>query len=381
MKNTPLFITGVLLLVSALFFSSDSNGQKKETAMTHIQTATFAGGCFWCMASAFDGVNGVETVISGYMGGHVDNPRYDHVCTGSTGHAEVVQITFNQELISYEDLLAIYFQQIDPTDVGGSFVDRGSQYRSAVFYHTLEQKEQATGMIKKINDAGIFTKPVATQVSEATRFFPAETYHQDYHKKNPVQYKYYRIGSGRQNFVSKVWNNDTAKILKPEENATPPDIPLKNGSGQKQTIPSDHALKKTLSPLQYRVTRENATEPPFDNAFWNNKQEGIYVDVISGTPLFSSKDKFDSGSGWPSFTRPLDNDRIVEKKDRSLFTIRTEVRSKASDAHLGHVFDDGPDPTGLRYCINSASLAFIPKEDLSARGYGHLTTLFEGKNN
>lgn len=181
--------------------------------MTQTQTATFAGGCFWCMASAFDGIDGVEKVVSGYMGGYVDNPHYEHVCTGDTGHAEVVQVNFNPERISYEDLLSLYFRQIDPTDPGGSFVDRGSQYRSAVFYHTPEQKEQVLGMIDKINDSGIFKRPVVTEVVEAEQFFPAEEYHQDYHKKNPVQYKYYSMGSGRRSFVSKVWNDDRAKIL------------------------------------------------------------------------------------------------------------------------------------------------------------------------
>lgn len=179
------------------------------------QTATFAGGCFWCIASAFDGTNGIENIVSGYMGGDVDNPSYDHVCTGTTGHAEVVQISYDPDLISYDALLAVFFRQIDPTDKNGSFVDRGSQYRSAVFYNTQEQKQQALDMIQKINDAKIFESPVVTEVVAATQFFPAETVHQDYHKKNPVQYKHYRIGSGRQGFITRVWDEKSDKILGP----------------------------------------------------------------------------------------------------------------------------------------------------------------------
>ena len=179
------------------------------------QTATFAGGCFWCIASAFDGTNGIEDIVSGYMGGDVDNPSYDHVCTGTTGHAEVVQISYDPDLISYDALLAVFFRQIDPTDKNGSFVDRGSQYRSAVFYHTQEQKQQTLDIIQKINDANFFESPVVTEVVAATQFFPAETFHQDYHKKNPVQYKYYRIGSGRQGFITRVWDEKSDKILGP----------------------------------------------------------------------------------------------------------------------------------------------------------------------
>lgn len=182
----------------------------KETA-----TATFAGGCFWCIASAFDGTKGVEKIVSGYMGGDVDNPSYELVCTGQTGHAEVVRISYDPDLISYDALLAVFFRQIDPTDKDGSFMDRGSQYRSAIFYHTREQKQQALDMIQKINDAKIFKSPVVTEVIEASQFFPAETYHQDYHKKNPAQYKYYQTGSGRQGFITRVWDAIDNKIFEP----------------------------------------------------------------------------------------------------------------------------------------------------------------------
>ncbi|WP_215143009.1 peptide-methionine (S)-S-oxide reductase MsrA [Exiguobacterium qingdaonense] len=314
-----------------------------------MEKATFAGGCFWCMVKPFHKYEGVERVISGYTGGHVDNPTYQQVCSETTGHLEAVEITFDPEVISYDELLHIYWRQIDPTDGGGQFNDRGESYRPAIFYHSEEQRVAAERSKQEVEDSGRFDRSIEVDIRPAKTFWEAEDYHQDYYKKNPFRYEMYRVGSGRAKFIKEAWSDRKLQ----------------------------QALRERLTPMQYKVTQENGTEPPFKNEYWDEEREGLYVDIIDGTPLFTSHDKFQSNCGWPSFSRPIEEKQVDLNMDTTHHMVRTEVRSKHADSHLGHVFDDGPKELGgLRYCINSAALRFIPVEELEEAGYGEYSHLF-----
>lgn len=383
------FSAALTILVCWISFGSStaSSQQAADSDRSSESSLILAGGCFWCVESDLEKLDGVIEVVSGYTGGKSTNPTYENYA--NRGHREAVLVTFDPKKITYAGVLEYFLKHIDPIDRGGSFIDRGPQYRAAIYFQTPEQKKEAERVIRGIEGLGVLRKPISVPLLPAGRFWLAESKHQDYHRTNGAAYATYRQGCGRDDYVRKTWG-DRAKMLE-LPGARPEALEKVQGdqssnAGDRTDQPMEaeekpawvdfrkppaKELKQRLSPLQFRVTQSNATEDPFRNPYWNNHEEGIYVDIVSGEPLFLSTDKFDSGTGWPSFVRPIDPEGLVYKDDYELGQPRIEVRSKWADSHLGHLFQDGPPQRGgLRYCINSASLRFVPKAKMKQEGYG-----------
>ncbi len=317
------------------------------------QKAYFAGWCFRCMEWPFEALRWVQEVTNWYIGGDEKDAHYNIVSQWTTKHREAIEVIYDPALITYAELLKTYRRQIDPTDNGGQFADRGYQYTTAIYYSWSEEAKIAQASKKELEDSKKFTKPIAVQILPNTTFYPAEEYHQDYYKKNIKNYENYKKWSGRKDFIETNW---------------------KDIQGNQENI--DKAIAN-LTTEQKKILFEWWTEPPFHNAYRDNHEAGIYVDVIDWTPLFSSTDKFDSGTGWPSFTRPIDEALLWENSDMTLWIERTEIKSSSSNGHLWHVFDDGPsDKWWKRYCINSAALRFVPYADLDKEWYSKYKILF-----
>lgn len=358
-------------LASDSEMSSGPAAQVEEAGLTpDIQTMIVAGGCFWCVEADLEKTNGVIEVVSGYSGGSTENPTYQDY--GSGGHREVVEVTYDANQVSFEDILIVTMKTTDPTDDDGTFGDRGDKYSSAFYYETGEQKEIIENLIAEVNEFGPYDKPLAIDVEKRTTFWRAEDRHQDYYKGTLTQIKYnlYRTASGRPAFIERYWGvNDHSPELPWRSDRTTSNNQTYMWSNYQK--PSEEELKNQLDDVAFKVTQRDGTERAGTSPLDKNWEEGIYVDILSGEPLYSSKDKFDSGTGWPSFVKPIVDGAVAYHEDRKLFSVRTETRSAIADNHLGHVFDDGPaDRGGKRYCMNGAALTFIPKEEMEAKGYG-----------
>ena len=335
------------------FYKPDT--QKKDSAIMNTRTIYLAGGCFWGLEAYFQRIDGVVDAVSGYANGKTENPSYEDVSYRDTGHAETVKVTYDADKLSLDDILQYFFRVVDPTSLNKQGNDIGTQYRSGVYYTDPTEKAVIAAALKREQQK--YQQPLVVENEPLQNFYDAEEYHQDYLIKNPNGYCHIDIRKADEPLPDKT-------------KATPQGKGFDAATYKK---PGDAELKRLLTEEQYQVTQNSATEYAFSHEYDHLFKPGIYVDVVSGEPLFSSADKFDSGCGWPSFTHPINASAVTEHDDFSYNMRRTEVRSHAADSHLGHVFADGPkDKGGLRYCINGASLKFIPLEEMDAAGYGAL---------
>ena len=318
-----------------------------------------AGGCFWGLEAYLDKLHGVVYADVGYANGNTENPTYEQVCYSNTGHAEAVYVQYDPQRIQLATLLTYFFKVVDPTSLNRQGNDRGIQYRSGIYYKDPADKATIEQVVA--GEQKKYSAKIVTEVVPLRNYYVAETYHQKYLVKNPNGYCHIDLKSLDKDPMNK-------KNVKEKADKQPESVVAK--TYQK---PSPEEIKSKLTELQYQVTQKDGTESPFNNEYWNNHEAGIYVDVVTGEPLFSSRDKFDSGTGWPSYTRPIAPEAVTVRTDKKLFMERVEVRSRVGDSHLGHVFNDGPvDKGGLRYCMNSASLRFVPLAKMAEQGYAEL---------
>ena len=315
-----------------------------------------AGGCFWGLEAYLDKLNGVVYTDVGYANGNTENPTYEQVCYNNTGHAETVYVQYDPQRIDLATLLTYFFKVVDPTTLNRQGNDRGVQYRSGIYYKDPADKALIDQVMS--NEQRKHSAKLVTEVAPLRNYYVAEEYHQKYLVKNPGGYCHIDLSSLDEDPLAKA---KAVAAPKPERN---------------YVKPRSEEIRQKLTDKQYQVTQKEGTEAPFDNEYWDNHEPGLYVDVVTGEPLFSSRDKYDSGTGWPSFTKPIAPDAVVNKTDNSLFMERVEARSRVGGSHLGHVFEDGPaEQGGLRYCMNSASLRFIPLAQMAEEGYGEFIPL------